>query len=338
MHFKNYTLEDLILDPAFINWVKNPLSEDGAIWIEWASLSIENKNILQEAREIILELVKDDDSPVQQELSDLWSRISATNEAFDLSQTKKSAGPRIKEFIKSWNKIAAVLTAFLIVSIVVFFALYTNTKHYTAYGQNKKIVLPDGSLVILNANSSISYPSWDSTKPREIWLEGEGFFSVSHKKNSQKFIVHTSDLDVHVLGTKFNVNTRRGKTRVILNSGKVKLFLAKENNKEVDMKPGELVDFSSAKKIVTRKAVVAAKYSSWVDKKLVFEETTLKEIASMLEENYGYKVAFSAPAIEKQTFTGTIDSGNIDLLFTILQKTFNISIIKKEGNITISTK
>jgi ferric-dicitrate binding protein FerR (iron transport regulator) len=209
----------------------------------------------------------------------------------------------------------------------------------TSYGQNKTIQLPDGSVVILNANSTISYnPEWASDQPREIWLKGEAFFSVTHKVNSQKFIVHTDDLDVQVLGTKFNVNTRRENTRVILNSGKVKLYLANETSKIVEMKPGEMVNFSKKAEHLDKQIVKASRYSAWVEKKLVFEDTSIKEIAQVLEENYGMKVKFLDPELSKLTFTGTIDSGNIDLLLTILQKTFNISIIKKEDTITINSK
>lgn len=332
MHFQNFTIEDLILDPAFIKWVKSPIKEEGSLWIEWASLNAENKEIIQQAKEIILELSRDEDAPVQHELAELWTRISASNDLFDEHQLKKGKGRTIIGFIKSWQRVAAVLTALLFVSVVTLLVLNRKVEFQTAYGEHKSITLPDGSVVILNANSTISYPSkWDTETAREIWLKGEAFFSVTHKKNSQKFIVHTNDLDVQVLGTKFDVNTHREKTRVILNSGKVKLYLVNQQNKEVDMKPGEMVDFAPKQQRLSKKAVEAAKYSSWVDKKLVFEESTLKEIAALLQDNYGYKVRFSTSDLEQLTFTGTIESENIDLLFNILQKTFNISIIKKEG-------
>ena len=337
MHSEKFTVEDLILDPSFVKWVKEPEAEDGKSWIEWSSYSIENSRIVEEAKEIVLELAKDDDAPVQQELSELWTRISASNALFDQEEHKNRKTKPIG-FIHSWQRIAAVL-AFIILSSAAVLFLSNSTKHQTAYGENKRVVLPDGSAVVLNANSSVRYSAnWDSEEPREVWLDGEGFFSVTHKSNAQKFIVHTNELDVQVLGTMFNVNARRGKTRVILNSGKVKLFLEKQEDKEVDMKPGELVDFSAKQKVLVKRAVEAGKYSAWVDNKLVFEETTLKEIAQLLKDNYNYNVTFTQQELEKLTFTGTIDSGNIELLFTILKKTFNISIIKEEANITISNK
>jgi len=336
MHNQQYTLDDLILDPAFIKWVKKPIQEDGRIWIEWASLSDANSNIIREAREIILELAKDNDTPLQQELADLWDRIVTTNDAFDLRQ-KRQIG--LTAFLRSWQLVAAVITALLVVSSLAILSLDGENEFETSYGQNKNIQLPDGSIVVLNANSTVTYSSkWDTDQPREIWLKGEAFFSVKHTSNSQKFIVHTNDLDVQVLGTKFNVNTRRENTQVILNSGKVKLYLANAADRVVDMKPGEMVNFSKKAEHLEKQTVRASKYSAWVEKKLVFEDASMKEIAQVLEDTYGLKVKFLDPELLKLTFTGTIDSGNIDLLFTILQKTFNISIIKKEDTITIDSK
>jgi len=335
MHSQNYTLDDLILDPDFIKWVKDENLDNQNKWASWASSNAANADLVSEARDLILELSTDGDTPLQTELTEVWERILASNEAYD-SQRKPG---KLRHLVSSWYSVAAVSAAILIVSILAAVLLNNEVEYQTAFGQNKTIVLPDNSVVVLNANSSITYsPEWDSEKPREIWLEGEGFFSVTHKKNSQKFVVHTNDLDVQVLGTKFNVNTRRSKTQVVLNSGKVKLYLADENKKEVDMKPGELVDFSASDKAVVKKAVVVSKYNAWLDKKLVFEEAPLSEVALTLEENFGYKVKFSNPELADLTFTGTVESGNVNLLLKILQRTFNISITKKEETITISKK
>jgi ferric-dicitrate binding protein FerR (iron transport regulator) len=220
---------------------------------------------------------------------------------------------------------------------LLFFLLNQKVSISTQYAENQKIQLPDGSFVVLNANSSVSFADdWDEQSPREVWLKGEAFFSVTHTANHQKFIVHTNDLDVQVLGTKFNVNARVSKTRVVLNSGKVKLFLRQEKNQEVDMKPGELVDFSSNNKAFVKKAVKTKVFSAWVNKELVFEDTSLEEIAQLLEDNYGYKVKFVNKELANLTFTGTANTENINLLFTILQKTFNISIQKQENNLIIN--
>ncbi|QEK51369.1 DUF4974 domain-containing protein [Pedobacter aquae] len=331
------TLEDLILDAKFISWVKDPDTVDGNFWVNWAAKSEENQLVLEQAKAIILELVKDVDEPIQDELNDLWRRIEASNDAFDQEKARQNAVGHKLSLIKTWQKAAAVFVGFGIVVSLLFFLLNQKVSISTQYAENQKIQLPDGSFVVLNANSSVSFADdWDEQSPREVWLEGEAFFSVTHTANHQKFIVHTNDLDVQVLGTKFNVNARVSKTRVVLNSGKVKLFLRQEKNQEVDMKPGELVDFSSNNKAFVKKAVKTKVFSAWVNKELVFEDTSLEEIAQLLEDNYGYKVKFVNKELANLTFTGTANTENINLLFTILQKTFNISIQKQENNLIIN--
>src|SRR5688572_28246450 len=156
-------------------------------------------------------------------------------------------------------------------------------------------------MVTLNFNSSLRFSRVDfNEKGREVWLDGEAFFAVVHKSNHQNFLVHTDQLKVEVLGTKFDVNSRRGKTRVMLEEGKVKLDLKSAFTKQVIMKPGELVEYSEKDKAPTRKTVDPTNYLSWKNNRLVFTSTSLLEIAHLLEDNYGYKVAFEDPEISKR--------------------------------------
>jgi transmembrane sensor len=336
MRSLKYTLEALILDPDFIKWVKSPEEVDGSSWVEWASLSSDNATMLIEAREIVTELSADIGAPGQQELDDLWQRIEVTNSAWDMEQSTKVIS--LHSRIKFWYSIAAVTVGILLLSIGSRVYFFNGEQEFkTVFGENKTLVLPDRSVVILNANSTVTYSdNWDKNHAREVYLEGEAFFSVIHKNNHQKFIVHTKDLDVQVLGTKFNVNSRHNKTQVMLKSGKVKLFLKRAESKEVDMRPGELVNFSAIRYTLEKKVVKPLVYTAWVEKRLVFEDTSLKDIAQVLLDNYGLKTKFNSPDLAALTFTGAVESGDVNLLLTILQKTFNISITKKEGNLIVS--
>ncbi|WP_207424793.1 FecR family protein [Desertivirga brevis] len=339
MQSQKYTLDELIVDPDFISWVKNQKEVDGRKWLEWSLTNPENSRILAEARELVLELSLDADEPEQQELADLWNRIEASNQIWDQKQGNNHFC--IRSIVTSWYKVAAVAAGLLMLGVFAkIYLIQSTSEQKTAFGEQRTVILPDSSVVVLNANSTIEYAEgWQQDKPREVFLDGEAFFSVTHKKNSQKFVVHTKDLDVQVLGTKFDVNTRRSQTRVFLKSGKVKLYLTQIDNKEVDMKPGDMVRYTTSQKAIIRKKVVKPQiYTAWLEKKLVFEDTPLLEIAHLLEDNYGYKVQFNHQELESLTFTGSIESNDVDLLLTILQKTFNISIIKKEGNLFIGKK
>jgi ferric-dicitrate binding protein FerR (iron transport regulator) len=204
----------------------------------------------------------------------------------------------------------------------------------TAYGESRALFLPDGSKVTLNSNSKIQYkPNNFSGSKREISLMGEAFFSVVHEKNRRSFVVHTDELQVEVLGTKFNVNSRRGKTRVVLQEGKVKLDLDSSKEPALLMKPGELVEFTEQKDVTVKKQVEAANYTAWRNNQLLFSSTSLREIAQMLEDNYGYKVQFTDPDLAERHFTGTSSSENLNELFEKLSIVFGMEI--KQGSDTI---
>ena len=119
----------------------------------------------------------------------------------------------------------------------------------TGYGEMKTIVLPDSSVVILNSNSSLRIPEqWSDAEGRQVWLEGEAYFQVQKQPATvRKFVVHTRQVDVEVLGTKFNVNTRRQQAVVSLEEGKVRLLVYKgdsavlEKRAPVVMRPGQVV-------------------------------------------------------------------------------------------------
>src|SRR5579872_616700 len=88
----------------------------------------------------------------------------------------------------------------------------------TGYGEIKSVLLPDSSVVTLNANSTMRIPEqWTEASGRQVWLEGEAYFQVQKKPaTAEKFVVHTKEVDVEVLGTKFNVNARRERAVVSL--------------------------------------------------------------------------------------------------------------------------
>ena len=112
---------------------------------------------------------------------------------------------------------AAVLLLMMVTGYLLLFPSIEKVVHQTGYGETAQLSLPDGSQVVLNANSSISFlPDWDEKKERTVTLEGEAFFSISHTVDHQKFIVHSKNIEVEVLGTAFNVNNRRGKSQVVL--------------------------------------------------------------------------------------------------------------------------
>jgi ferric-dicitrate binding protein FerR (iron transport regulator) len=143
-----------------------------------------------------------------------------------------------------------------------------------------------------------------------------------------------------VLGTKFNVSDRKDKTQVVLLEGKVELTHLKRNNRErLLMKPGELVVVSPRERVMAQKKIVKPEvYASWKDNELTFDETPLGDIASLLEENYGYQVTFSDAALAQKKFNGVFPADDLSLLFEAISTSFGIKIIQDKNSLRFSSK
>ena len=204
----------------------------------------------------------------------------------------------------------------------------------TAFGQTRQLTLPDGSVVSLNGNSSLQYQSkWKSSEAREVWLTGEAFFKVTHQSNQQRFLVHTRrNYTIEVLGTEFNVNDRQNATRVLLQSGKIKLTLQqKAVVKSFVMKPGQLVEIDTLVRRVKMNVVKPELFTSWRKRRLVFEGTRFAEIKELLKETYNLNVSVPDERLLEEKVTGTVPSGNVKELLNALAIVLDLKY-KQEAN------
>ena len=219
-------------------------------------------------------------------------------------KTKQAKKPLQQSSRRIYTISIAASVLLLIVAGIIFSQFFqthpsrlTQQVWETSFGEVKEIILPDGSIVSLNGNSKlwINTP-WDNNRPREVKLEGEGFFIVQHKQNHQKFLVHTEDVQVEVVGTAFNVNKRRGTTEVFLQKGKVKLGIpAAKLGASLEMSPGQMVTYNAKTSQLRQSESHNQVYSTWVNKEIILENTPLADLAQRLEDTYGYQIKFSNP-------------------------------------------
>ena len=236
--------------------------------------------------------------------------------------------------------IAAALTALLLTGYAVYqFYQKPELMHQsTAFGETRTVILPDGSTVILNGNSEITYPSkWNDGESRNVSLDGEAYFQVIHTKDHRKFTVKTSDdFSVQVLGTKFVLSRRKSGTRVVLNEGKVQCNLGENEKDTLILRPGELVEFSKKSSQYTRKQVQSSLYSAWKDHLLVFDNTPLKDVTTILEETYGLVVKADHQKLLERKISGSVPTGNIRILLEGISETCNVKVRQEDNNIYIS--
>ncbi|GAB4198072.1 MAG: hypothetical protein OHK0057_19640 [Thermoflexibacter sp.] len=336
-------LDDFLVANDFASWVKNPTPERNAFWQNWLAENPEHQQRVEQVRLMIVMMkieITDFDTTSEEAL---WQKIQQHTGELQVShrKTAKQEAKVFNIFSKRHLQIAAAITALLLVSILGLLYLQNpQLKHITAFGETKTITLPDGSKVILNSNSQVEYAKvWEEGTDREVFLKGEAFFQVNKRGTvrKDKFIVHTEGLDVEVLGTEFNVNSYRKKTKVVLQSGKIKLIqTANSQPKEVIMAPGEIAQYDIVTKTLKVREVKTELHTSWKDRKLIFDGTSLRDIAQILEDTYGIKVVLVNKELAERQVTGEIPIKDKELLFKALAAMYNLQIEVKKDSLIIT--
>jgi transmembrane sensor len=234
----------------------------------------------------------------------------------------------------NWYKLAGVAASLLIVVIVGYFLtrdFFRYTTYATNYGVKQNILLDDGTEVTLNANSTLKVPKdLASAGMREVWLEGEGFFHVAKRPNHVRFAVHTDNIDIEVLGTKFNVHNRRGNTEVVLDEGSVKLIPAHERGVPIFMKPGDYASLATSDTTFKRKIVRPEKYNAWQNNRLVFEDTPLSVVAQKIEDYYGVTIEIQNQDLAWREVTGTLPNNDLGVVLKSLSTSHELEIIREK--------
>lgn len=344
MNYTAYTAKDFAKDTFFQKWVLDPDGETTSFWQAWLDEHPGKGATIAEAKDIIEALEFQADLESNRAFIDIWDSINAAKDKEKESEEREPGAPGISLWLRQHQQMAAVFIGLAILCSSLFFLLRTQqlpmASYATNYGETRTLVLPDSSVVTLNANSSVSYAAgWDEDMPREVWLEGEAFFKVLKKGDGgdAKFRVHTGGLTVEVLGTQFNVNNRRRNTKVVLSSGKVRLQLHKRlEGQSVLMQPGDYVEYAEEKASVRKKRVDTALYTSWVDNKLLFDKTSLKDIAVLVKDNYGMQLMFQDEGLTEKRFTGMVPADDVELLLETLTKLYHLEMEREKGQVMLS--
>ncbi len=330
MKKSHYTTRDFVLDRHFQSWVLNPTDEKDQYWQTWIKQNPEYDKIIAEARDTVLLLGFTSDPEANNDFVEVWKKVR--------QDTATSVSGKVKPLRASfYYKAAAVFVGTLMLAAGYLLYLKPDVTVYSsAYGEIKEVTLPDGSQVTLNGNSRLHLSdSWQSSSGREVFLEGEAFFDIKHIEHqgaAKKFVVHTSELGVEVLGTTFNVTSRHEETEVVLNTGKVRLYIPQDTDTaEVMMVPGELVSFDKVKgNTIVHHVETPGQLSSWKDNQLIFDGTPLLEISQILRDTYGLEIHFPNDSVKRKRFKGTFLANDIDILKEALTQTYNLKIIENK--------
>jgi transmembrane sensor len=257
------------------------------------------------------------------------------------NETKIVAIPRRKH---SWRRIAAV-AAVLVICFTIYLEWPALQRRLhpgqlialtVPSDQQKKITLPDGSMVWVNANSELKYPQQFNGKTREVYLSGEAYFDIQHDA-SKPFIIHTGKIITTVLGTAFNIKEDKvGQTiKVTVTRGKVKVA---NGNKQLGILTlNQQISFNLFNGQATQTEVDASQVIAWQRTELHFEDVTFAEAASQLQQRFNVKINFSNDKVKNCQFTGTaLEGEKLDKILKVICAFNNATYqTKADGSIII---
>ena len=219
------------------------------------------------------------------------------------------------------------IAASILVVLGCYFAFnFEEITHETSYAEQKTISLPDGSEVVLNAKSAINFTEKDWRNNRTILLKGEAFFKV---KKGSTFSVQTSNGQVSVLGTQFNVKHTDAFFEVVCYEGKVSVT---NDKKEHILNPGNSIrkiDGNDSEKYTSKKL-----FPSWVNGESSFVSVPLNYVILELEKQYNIEIDASK-IDESIIFTGSFSNKDLKLALASVFKTMNIHYIKDKNGVLI---
>jgi transmembrane sensor len=224
----------------------------------------------------------------------------------------------INKLLRVYMKAAAIILFPILIILTLHFVqvknppIGENSASYTIYapmGSRVAFTLPDGSKGMLNSGSHLSY-SFPFDNNRKVGLDGEAWFAVKHDE-IHPFEINAGNSKIEVLGTKLNVSAypEENYIEVVLQEGKVD-FIKNNGLEKLSMRPSERLVFQNDK--IIKSTVDTAKYTSWIQGKLVFRGDNMPEVVRRIERWYNIKVNIADKALEKYSFRATFEDDSLE--------------------------
>jgi transmembrane sensor len=363
--YNNFTVEDLVWDLNFRQWVLSPTLESEAAWTDWMEHNVDHKKKVDQARQIVLSL-KVVESPLQdEEIRQIVNKsVSRLNQPV-LEHDNET--PLQAFYQKTWFRIAASVTILLVAgwlfrsntnleesrTLIAAGEVFTEPKHTFVKKVNETtepmtVELADKSTVVLASGSYIQYEANFQADKREVFLVGEAFFDVA-KNPVKPFFVYTNELVTKVLGTSFTIKALESSREVTVEvkSGRVSVFT--KSDPHAAQKAGNkglagLVLLPNQKMIFKRDEVRMVK--TLVEKPQIilpkdqiplflFEDTPVVEVLKTLEKAYGVEIVYDAALLKDCPLTATLNDQPLNDKLMIICRAIEATYEIVDGQIII---
>lgn len=255
-----------------------------------------------------------------------WQQVSA----------RLAAAPATAKVLYPWYRVAAAVAVLMILAAAILYTWFpARPALVTILNKDaapKVVMLPDSSQVWLLKGSELSYaPGWE--KERKVTLKGTAFFEVN-KHTEHPFTVKMQQMDIIVLGTSFIANSGAATAAAAVSDGMVKAVLPE---KEWTLKPDEGVFFENGKS--SKQVVHGSYYRMMKAGYFDFNNTTMSEIAEILQVVYGYQVTVRQPEVlQQRSMSGHMAISDEASLHKAISIIMHVEIIKDGQQIIIQPK
>lgn len=247
-----------------------------------------------------------------------------------------------------WMQVAASLLLLIAGSLTVLTFMQRNEINALAeqnvvirsgdYGKSL-VTLPDGTIVHLNAKSSLTYSQDFGRNDRKVALSGEGFFEVK-KDTEKKFIVGTGYMDIAVLGTKFNVYAYETKDIVEMSlvEGSVDVTTSRPPYQSIRVKPNEKVVYNKRTGNLLHERTSNKMETAWINKELVFRSERLEDVFRCLSRKFAVTFSVDDETLLNDLYTGTFNDENVESIMRVLKYHYKFKYTNEDGVISIQTR
>ena len=327
-----------ITTAKLLKYFKGELDQQEARAIEsWASESEESEKTLMSLAKVynLGQLVR---TYTEKEVEDAWKKTCA----------RFGVAPRARKPLKrQWVFWAMAVAIALLVAVnlaLVLNAPVAGTDKAiiltSQQGKFVKYTLPDSTVVTLNHNSSLEFPLAFNGDERRVKLNGEGYFDVA-RDEEKPFIVETGkEIQIKVLGTEFNLQSFSSDdiVQVSLISGSVEISRNGVADFSYIMHPSERFTCNVSNwemKVETLKGITGVE---WMSNKLVFMDTTLKEVARQISNHFGVQVIIEEEGLNSIRFSGSFDNRDLGTVLSYMEQTCGIKTMITPDGITLKRK
>ncbi|GAB2613622.1 FecR family protein [Emticicia sediminis] len=346
------TIDELLIDESFLNFYFRKDEADILEWEDWAEDHPERQELIKQA---FTQLDK---------LSLKWKQEQISEKLEELNEKLEAIKPLQVSFrrpqIIRW---AAAIVLFLGIGWWYFQQNSSKSVIYTELVENARtaliekenntdkpllITLSDGSSILLQHGSRLSYPTNFEGDKREVYLDGEAFFEVA--KNPEKpFLVYANELVTKVLGTSFNIKSFKGQKdiQVIVRTGKVSVFKLNEiqNSKNVKILegvviiPNQQIKFDKEKSNFSKSLIEQPEMLSEMPQyNFEFKDVSASSIFATIQKAYGISIVYDEELLKECPVTASLSDeplyGKLELVCNAIEAEYQLI----DGQVIISSK